>query len=294
MSYPEIPVIKNNPTLEGLYKYVQNVVYSTATEKELTLDLIVPWNADQEAIEKQPKPLIVFVQGSAWTTPDRFFELPQLCELARKGYVVATCGHRSAIEGARVPSFLKDVKCAIRFLRKNAAQYSIDPERVMVFGTSSGGNTSLLVGLTGDDPAFETEEHAGYSDSVKAAIECFGPADLKMTFRYDGKRDINTDAPEMALFAGMFGKDRSKWEEEMAFVSPVSYVQEGKSYPPFLLLHGTADRVVSYEETVKIYHKMLDCGINARAYAIEGADHEGDFWSGELWAIITDYIKEVL
>lgn len=294
MSYPEIPVIKNNPTLDGMYKFVQNVVYSTATEKELTLDMILPWNADQPAIEKAKLPLIVFVQGSAWTTPDRFFELPQLCELARKGYVVATCGHRSAVEGARIPSFLKDVKCAIRFLRKNADQYNIDPERVMIFGTSSGGNTSLLVGLTGDDPQFETEENAGYSDAVKAVVECFGPADLRMTFHYDPERVVDENTPGSDLVLGMFGKDFKTWGEQMDYISPVNYVQEGKIYPPFLLLHGTADRVVSYDETVKIYHKMLDCGINAKAYAIEGADHEGDFWSRELWTIITDYIAEVL
>ena len=46
--------------------------------------------------------------------------------------------------------------------------------RVCAFGTSSGGNTALLLGLTGDDPAFETAEHAGESTAVQAVVDCFG------------------------------------------------------------------------------------------------------------------------
>ena len=32
--------------------------------------------------------------------------------------------------------------------------------------------------MTGDDPAFETEEWAGESSRVQAVVDCFGPTDL--------------------------------------------------------------------------------------------------------------------
>ena len=46
------------------------------------------------------------------------------------------------------------IKAAIRYLRANARQWHVDPDRLGIWGTSSGGNTSLLVGLTADDPRY--------------------------------------------------------------------------------------------------------------------------------------------
>ena len=143
--------ISNNPTLEGLASVIPDIVYSHAGGKEIKLTLIVP-QASRNAENPQKYPCIVFVQGSAWTFPDITYELPQMSEFARNGFIVAMVTHRSALDGFAAPAFLKDVKTAIRFLRANAETYKIDSDRIGIWGTSSGGNTALLVGLTGDDP----------------------------------------------------------------------------------------------------------------------------------------------
>ena len=159
-----------NPTLQGLARTRWDVIYSTATGTPLKAVLITPWN---EAIKNRPA--IVFVQGSGWGFPDVNFEIPQLSELAQAGYVVMTVTHRNRYDGHPFPAFLQDVKCAIRFLRAHADQYGVDPQRIGIYGTSSGGNTALLVAMTGDDPRYKTEEYQEYSDSVCCMVECFGP-----------------------------------------------------------------------------------------------------------------------
>lgn len=287
MTYPEIIHIKRNPALEGQVELYQNVVYSTETGTDLKMTLFVPWNMKFPEIEKERKPLIVFVQGSAWTTPDFDFEIPQLAMFARKGYVVATVGHRDTGKGHPFPAYLQDVKCAVRFLRKHSAEYGIDPERVAIWGTSSGGNTALLVGLTGDDPAYETSEHQGYSDAVNAVVECFGPTDM---IAMGGERMENPQFHETA--ENWFGKDRSRWMEAAAEMSPITHVKEGKEYPPFMLLHGTADDVVPFDQMTVMYHRLLDCGVNAEAYQIDGAVHEHDFWSDEVYQRIEAFISK--
>ena len=77
--------VKNNPTLENQYLLKQNVVYSREAGEEQKLTLILPWSVGVEGIEQKKRPLLVFVQGSAWTTPDREFEIPQLAAFARAG-----------------------------------------------------------------------------------------------------------------------------------------------------------------------------------------------------------------
>lgn len=61
----KINVLKNNPSMEGQMKLVQNIIYSKAGGEELPMTLFLPWNLDNESIKKEKKPLIVFVQGSA-------------------------------------------------------------------------------------------------------------------------------------------------------------------------------------------------------------------------------------
>ena len=97
-----------------------------------------------------------------------------------KGFVVATVNHRDASSDPHdmFPAYLEDVKAAIRYLRANARQWHVDPDRLGIWGTSSGGNTSLLVGLTADDPRYEDGTNADESDAVKYVVSCFPPTDM--------------------------------------------------------------------------------------------------------------------
>ena len=269
-----------NPKLKGQAEIKQHIVYSS-NGQELTL--LLPWAAhDAQA----PMPLIVFVQGSGWTTPNRDYEIPMLSHFAEEGIAVATVSHRSTRDGHPFPAYLQDVKCAIRYLRAHAAEYAIDPERIAAFGTSSGGNTVCLLGLTGDDPRFRTDEYPEESDAVCAVVSCFVPTDL--TALYEMRQN-----PEAALTAN-FGPDKDLWPEMLHTFSPVDQVQPGKAYPPFLLLHGTNDSLVPYQQMESLYIRLTNAGANVKAYYVDGAEHEGNFWSPEVRRAIHDELLQQL
>lgn len=294
MSCWEFKKISCNPTMEAQVKLVRDVIYSTQTGVDLPMSLLIPWNVDAEEVEHTKKPLIVFVQGSAWTTPDRDFEIPQLAGFARKGYVVATIVHRDAAKGHAFPAYLQDVKCAIRYLRKHADQYGIDPEHVAVWGTSSGGNAALLVGLTGDDPVYKTEEYSEYSDAVNVVAECFGPTDIPQLMKalMAGRSEEPSEGAN--IFMGLAGGDLSKVDEIAEKMSPIFLVEEGKTAPPCLLLHGDADPLVPFAQMTSLYEKMKKCGYTVEGVQIEGAVHEGNFWSDEVYETIESFIKKYI
>ncbi|MBR3503995.1 MAG: alpha/beta hydrolase [Clostridia bacterium] len=269
-----------NPTLKGQAELLQHIAYS-ANGQELTL--ILPWTIGQDRSKQKPAPLILFVQGSAWTTPNLNYEIPMLSHFAEEGIAVATVSHRSARDGFPFPTFLVDVKCAIRFLRAHAAEYAIDPKRIAAFGTSSGGNTVCLLGLTGDDPAFKNGEYPEESDAVCAVVACFAPTDLPALFEYlKNAPDIN------AVLAAYFGPDETRWPEVATACSPVALVEKGKDYPPFLLLNGTADPVVPHAQMEELYEKLKAAGYEVNAWYVDGAEHEGNFWSPEVRKVIHD------
>ena len=277
-----VTVIPNNPTYEGLLDLRANIPFASPEGKELALQLIKP----QWASGGNGFPLVVFIQGSAWQKPNQFWELPQLSLLAARGFVVASVTHRSCWE-APAPAFLQDVKTAIRFLRAHAQEYDIDKTRVCAWGTSSGGNTALLLGLTGDDPAFEGEEWSGESTTVQAVVDCFGPADLVGIVNH--MRDYPLD--EKNLFYALGGRT-ADFRDKLAQISPVNYVTPGRRLPPFLLLHGDADDVVDISESENMYQKLLDAGYQADLVKVTGAPHEGSFWSVPLLEIVFAFIQK--
>ena len=278
-----ITVIPNNPEFHDLLDLKANIVFSTETGEELALQLMKPqWKSSGKGF-----PLVVFIQGSAWQKPNQFWELPQLALLVKRGFVAASVTHRSCWQQP-APAFLKDVKAALRFLRRNAAEYDIDPERVCAWGTSSGGNTALLLGLTGDDPAFETEEHAGFSTKVSCVVDCFGPTDLNKMI------DVQYKGPhtrENLLFTLGGGKEET-YQQVLDQISPIKYAEPGRELPPFLILHGDADPVVLYEDSEAFYNKLVENGYQADLVRVTDAPHEGNFWSMQLLNIIFDFIEK--
>ena len=277
---PDIPHLPMNPALAGQAEMIGPVAYS---ENGQQLALLLPWAKGDDRKQAPRRPLIVFVQGSAWTTPNLGFEIPMLSRFAEEGIAVATVSHRSAQDGHPFPAFLQDVKCAIRFLRAHADEYAIDPDRIAAFGTSSGGNTVCLLGLTGDRPDLKTDEYPGYSDAVCGVAACFAPTDLPALFGH------LRDWPDIRMtMTAYFGPDPDRWDEVMRAWSPAWLVEKGKAYPPFALLHGTGDPIVPCTQMDALYEKLRDAGADVSAWYVDGAEHEGNFWSPEVRAVIHD------
>lgn len=280
-------VIPNNPELKGLVDLKPNVPFASPDGEELAMQILKPmWKSENGF------PLVVFIQGSAWTKPNMFWEIPQLTMLARRGFVVASVTHRSALT-AKAPAFLMDVKTAIRFLRAHAEEYNIDKSRVCAWGTSSGGNTALLLGMTGDDPELKSEDYSEESDAVCAVVDCFGPTDLNKMMEVQYKMTATED--QQNLFARLAGGETVEaCREPLRKISPIQYVKPGCKFPPFLMLHGDADPVVLYEDTEALYNRLGECGCEAELVRVTGAPHEGNFWSEQLLGIIFGFIQEKL
>jgi acetyl esterase/lipase len=275
-------IFKSNPDRVSLASLALGVTYACPDGHELKMHIIHP----QKTSEKHP--LIVFVQGSGWTKPNYTYEIPQLSQFARAGYVVATIDHRHASEAPGKLAFLEDTKSAIRFLRANAAQYGIDPERVAIWGTSSGGNTALLVGMTYDMPEFDVGDNLDQSSKVSLVVDTFGPSDMVERVKRIYTDRNNYMKNQFSDLANGFPPDNIAIFEKM---SPIYYVGKGKELPPTLILNGDSDPAVSYEGALKLYDAMVAAGYDVDFVKVEGGEHEGGFWSKDVFDYILAYIE---
>ena len=139
------------------------------------------------------------------------------------------------------------------------------------------------------DPSLRTAEYSEQSDAVSAVVSCFAPTDLPALFEH------LKDAPNIKqVMAAYFGTDEAQWPQIMRQWSPALRVEAGKQYPPFLLLHGTGDPLVPCQQMDSLYAALKAAGCQVSAYYVDGAEHEGNFWSPAVRQVIHDGIVHFL
>lgn len=222
-----------NPPLDTV-RSQYDVVYSAPGGRQLALDVAWPR-------AKGPHPLVVMIHGGAWIGGDREYHRNDILRLAGQGYVAATIDYRLAGNPKNAfPAPLEDARCAVRFLRKHAPDFDIDGSRVAAFGDSAGGHLAAMLAVAGDVPGDGTCAITDEPDDVQAAVLDYAPLDLRTFRRYP-------ESIQLATKYLLGGHDPTTHPDETALASPATHLDAGD--PPLLLLHGTNDRVVPFEES---------------------------------------------
>ena len=168
---------------------------------------------------------------------------------------------------------MDDVQRAVRFIRHNAKQYGIDPNRIGGVGGSSGAHLISLVGMLGT-PGIS--EDADPINREPATLQCLvlraAPTDMK------GASHL-TEGLGLAAVVSFLGlalpvDDRSN-EKLFAASSPISHVS--RSAPPVLLIHGDVDRTVPYQQSVAMESALRAVNVPVSLLRIPGGDHGDDF-----------------
>lgn len=288
-----VDTMSSNNDFSHEFSITPNVQYREG-DACAVMDVIAPMRLERLG---GTAPLVIFVQGSGWTTPNRMYAVGRLERLVERGFVVATVNHRDSENGSNpFPGYLMDVKAAVRFLRAHAQEFYIDAQRVGVWGTSSGGNTALLLAMTGDDPHYNDGSCAQMSDAVDYCVACFPPSDIYGVLSGERTRvNEGLRACESSVVGAM---PTDAWEnlshdvQQRAWdMSPYRISRADGTYPPILLLHGDADDVVDYDESVQLHTKLLSQKHDCRLIRVLGGEHEGNFWSVQLTDAICRYIS---
>ncbi len=277
--------------------YYKDVVYATRDGRDLHLQIVMPEDRSgllppDERPTIAPRPLIVYVQGSAWRPQALYAALPQLADFAHAGYVVASVEYRPSAE-AVAPAQIQDVKAAIRFLRAHAKEYNIDPNRVGIWGDSSGGHMAALAGLTDGFQPFLTADYPEESSAVRAVVDFYGPTDFRQMNAHPTRMDHDAaDSPESQVVGGPI-QDAAQDRAVRAY-NPITHVSAHKPAPPFLIMHGDRDSLVPFNQSVLLYEALRDAGKDVTFYKVAGADHGVRFWTPAVMDIVHAFFDEHL
>ncbi len=230
----------------------ETVLYKSIGKVELNLHLFKP--KDHKKSDKRPA--IVFFFGGGWMsgTPDQFYQ--QSKAFAELGFVCFSAEYR-VINTHKVTPYdcVKDAKSAIRWVRKNAVELGVDPNRIIAAGGSAGGH---LAACTGVIEGFEQDGEDLTISSVPNAMILYNPV---------------LDTTEEGYGSGRFKADR-KTE-----ISPCHHVKKG--IPPTIIFHGTKDRTVPFENAERFTKLMVEAGNKCILVPFENKDH--GFFNGSFF-----------
>jgi len=247
--------------------------------RQLKLDLYLPPGARTGA-----RPLVVYVAGGGWAA-DRprnagaIEDFPGVfVELAQKGYVVASIRYRLSGE-ARFPAAEHDAKTALRWLRSQAAQYGIDKNSVVIWGSSAGGQLAGLAAVSCGEAKLAPPQPTGNgatkvpdeSDCVSGAVIWYGIFDFAQMGPPPNAPNANTANRPPGADATFLGCKPGEECEARHNASAVNFIDAND--PPMLLIHGSTDRVVNVKQSQIMYDALKAKGVKSELLIIPDVDH---------------------
>lgn len=245
---------------------VPDVVYGHKAGMALTFDIYRP-----------PRPnglgvlyLVSNVWYSRWSPPEE--SLDQFVELLERGFTVFRVRHGSSPYFKIQPIFA-DVQRAVRSIRRSAAEYGVDPNRLGVYGGSAGGHLAMLLATSSDDGDPDAEDEVDrVSNRVAAVVAFHPPVDVRAEVKR--RADARRDAPDQTRAGPALEID----VEEAPTYSPWLHVSADD--PPTLIVHGDRDELVPLESSRLMLDKLREHGVPAELIVLEGAGHlfDDDQW----------------
>ena len=232
--------------------------YGTAAGEKLLLDVSVPAG-------KGPFPVAILVHGGGWSGGDKAATeggagiAPWFTTLTDGNYVWFSINYRLAPKH-RWPACLDDVLTAIRWVKANAAAFNGDPARIALFGHSAGGHLACLAATVVDDSA-RVQAVVGYAPVTNHEQELPVRGGLSTSLQALLNRPKEITPESLGLIRA---------------ISPLNHVRPG--LPPFLLIHGDADKTVPIQQSHDFQEKLRANGVTCDLHILPGAGHRLSDW----------------
>ncbi|WP_194765978.1 alpha/beta hydrolase [Tamlana sp. I1] len=210
------------PLVSDKIEYKEDLVYKKINQRKLKLDVYRPKDKS-----KKTYPAVLLIHGGGWLTGEKKNQRVMAQHLALNGYVGITASYRLGLE-APYPAGVIDLKDAIKWIKKYAKKYHINPDKIAVLGASSGAQMATLIGVTPNAPIYTSS--STISDAVQAIINIDGIVSF-----------IHPEASAEGKMASIWldGTREENWENWKA-ASPLEYVD--KNTPPTLFINSAQPR----------------------------------------------------
>jgi acetyl esterase/lipase len=245
------------------FQRTEDVVYGRKSGTALTLDVFQPRPANGVGI-------ILMVSGG-WFSAHEFINADYFRPLLKRGYTVFAVVHGSQPK-FNITEIVPDINRAVRFIRHNAAKYSVDPNRLGITGGSAGGHLSLTMGTQGGPGDANAKDPVDRESSAVQCVACFFPPTDFLNYSKPGEDAVGVGV--LKSFKAAFGPRSDTPEERQKLgreISPIYFVHS--NMPPILIIHGDADTLVPICQAQTFVKRCEEVGSTTKLVVREGKTH---------------------
>ena len=208
-----------------------------------------------------PRPVVILIHGGGFISGDKSSKNKQILKLSKIEFVAASAMYRLSPD-YRFPAAIEDIKLAIRFLKANAAKYHINPDRIIVSGSSAGSYLAVMAGVTGNSNTFSDHGlYTNFNSSVHAVAAQSAPIGDFTRSKYANS----------ALVTRLLPVDDKDLITTLSLMSPATYLDEND--PPFFLSHGDKDPIVPVEMSRDFVNELKKINHAFEYHEVKGGTH---------------------
>lgn len=214
---------------------ISEIAYVNDSNDKHKLDLIYPTGKSEKYN------VILLIHGGGWATGDKRSEnLSAILKSNKNGYVIASINYRLSDE-VMWPKPLHDAKAAIRFLRANKDKYNLNTTNIIAWGYSTGGHIAQMLAATNGNKEFEdlTMGNSNQSSDIQGVVSWSGISKIS-----ELPEDFTNAANAIMGFNVRLRRNLTSYANPQELVTT--------KFPPILLIHGTEDRTVPFEQSVQM------------------------------------------
>jgi acetyl esterase/lipase len=266
-------------TAQSHYQISPNVTYLVENNYGDKLDIYQRRNATA------PQPTLLYIHGGGWTGGTKEAAFMSVVPWLEMGWTVVNVEYRLA-RVSPAPAAVEDCLCALRWVVSHAAQYHIDPSKIVTSGDSAGGHLALMTGITPPEAGLDRECPPSQGNApfpkVAAIVNWYGITDVV---------DL-LDGPNRKTYAVTWLASAPNREEIARRVSPLTYIRPG--LPPILSIQGDADPTVPYTHSLRLREALTNAGVPNELVTIPGGKH-GRFSADErtrIYAAVRAFLQK--